>query len=73
LWDVWADLHEATKHCISPHVWLVHHEVQVKDNQRLQRKLVENSRHLVSLQQLWAPCNVLLHQRILRGYGFLIP
>jgi hypothetical protein len=72
LQDIQADPHEVTKHFISPHVQLVHHEVRANDNQILQRELAENGHHLASLPWLQAPCDVPLDRRILRKHGQLM-
>jgi hypothetical protein len=59
-------MHETTKHCLSQHVWLVHHKVRAYHNQRLQGKLAENGHHLASLRRFLAPCNMPFHWCFLR-------
>ncbi len=65
LWNIQAHMHEITKHCLSTHVQLVHHEVWAYHNQRSRGKLAENDCHLASLQRFWAPRNVPLHRHLL--------
>ncbi len=60
-WNIQANPQETTKHCLSTHVRLVHHEVQAYHNQRSWGKLTENGCHLASLRRFWATHNAPLH------------